>query len=507
MTYERPRRPRHNFREKLFVGNLLLFFSMVIIVYFGLYQPMVDTIYADTLGVLNAQVLQIADQIDHDIDRIIHTSDLVQQSSSYAAFLQNDDSYVQQIRNYWVMSGELRTIKIYYDDLIIRVYVNGAQLAAKETVTFFSNEELLAREWYDELVASNGGILWISEDEEIAAVRIMRRNYDQIDDNIYTSIGIPKDRLAEHFFGNYEGLPVGAFLTDARGEIVLSSIAQTSDEYAMHRAMLAASESENVIVHPIAIDGWHIRLTALDLYSERLNRLQLVFWLCVVVAFIAFSLFSNHIVGGIRKLEREKRKIEIVALQSQIKPHFIYNTLDTINWEMIKNRQYESAGVIVNLASFLRKSLGDVRELVTLADELSHITMYVNIVSYKWESEIALRVQAPNALRQVEMVKFTLQPLIENSIEHGFRTLKGRRAAIDVRAMEKDGYIFLTIEDNGVGFDAEQAPPNEEGHYGISNVERRLALHYEGYSIFRISSVPGEGTRVIIGWPIRNRRP
>ena len=210
----------------------------------------------------------------------------------------------------------------------------------------------------------------------------------------------------------------------------------------------------------------------------------------------------NYLIKDIRQKEETKKKMEYDLLQEQINPHFIYNTLDTINWMALSKGQPIIGEAVRNLGNFLRLSLNKGKTSFTVQDELSLANSYMMIQKMRTRDKIQFTEVVEESIKQYSMVKIVLQPFLENSIIHG---LKGGAGCITLTASEKEKSIEFLIQDNGCGINPELVRElndikSDAGH-GIKNTMRRLHLYYEGRASVVIKSEPGHGTMVIIDVP------
>lgn len=210
----------------------------------------------------------------------------------------------------------------------------------------------------------------------------------------------------------------------------------------------------------------------------------------------------NYLIKDIRQKEETKKKMEYDLLQEQINPHFIYNTLDTINWMALSKGQPIIGEAVRNLGNFLRLSLNKGKTSFTVQDELSLANSYMMIQKMRTRDKIQFTEVVEESIKQYSMVKIVLQPFLENSIIHG---LKGGAGCITLTASEKEGSIEFLIQDNGCGINPELVRElndikSDAGH-GIKNTMRRLHLYYEGRASVVIKSEPGHGTLVVIDVP------
>ena len=193
-------------------------------------------------------------------------------------------------------------------------------------------------------------------------------------------------------------------------------------------------------------------------------------------------------------------------IQEQINPHFLYNTLDLIKWKAVDADVPVISDIIYKLSDFYKLSLNNGREFVTISEEIRHVTDYVQLQNYRFETDIQLIVEMPDELLGCKIPKITLQPLIENSIQHGFIVKDDKRDCyIELYGWRDGGDITLLIKDNGAGIPREQLEhilsSRESSHthgYGIRNIHERIRLYCgEGYGLSYESSLL-EGTSVTV---------
>ena len=226
----------------------------------------------------------------------------------------------------------------------------------------------------------------------------------------------------------------------------------------------------------------------------------------------------QHMVDRLRQLaddvvrEHEaKQKSELNALQAQINPHFLYNTLDIIVW-MIENGQPEDAiRVVTALARFFRLSLAKGRNIIPVRDELEHVRNYLLIQEMRYKNKFRYQIDCPEAAADLTTIKLVVQPIVENAIYHSMDFMDGD-GLIDIRAATDGKDLTITIADNGLGMPPDvverllTAPPppgpqsggRRGSGIGLRNVQERIRLYFgERYGV-RIESEPDEGTEVTL---------
>lgn len=209
----------------------------------------------------------------------------------------------------------------------------------------------------------------------------------------------------------------------------------------------------------------------------------------------------------IRQGQRQKRKYELALIQAQIKPHFLYNTLDLIYiFCQMKNAE-GGAKIAKALADYYRVSLSSGREIITIEEETKNIYSYLLIQKERYSDRIDFSIDVSPELFYYEIPKMTLQPLVENSIYHGLKSRR-EKGNIYVRGRMEEGLLCLVVEDDGVGMTEETMQSvllSEDDisgkHFGLSSVHRRIQLYYGVEYGIKIESRPNEGTRIIICIP------
>lgn len=207
--------------------------------------------------------------------------------------------------------------------------------------------------------------------------------------------------------------------------------------------------------------------------------------------------------------QEEKRKSELDALQSQINPHFLYNTLDSIVW-MIEGERYEDAVfMITQLASLFRISLSRGKTVISVEDELKHARNYMNIQKVRYKNIFEVRFDIDPEILQCCTVKLVVQPLLENAIYYGVECMDGD-GEIDVNGYRREDDIYIEVRDNGLGIPENEVEQllkeNNRVHkrgsgVGLLNVHNRIRLRFgEEYGL-EIESEPDEGTTVRIHLP------
>ena len=223
----------------------------------------------------------------------------------------------------------------------------------------------------------------------------------------------------------------------------------------------------------------------------------------------------NFMVQKIRQLIKEVyatkllyKQTELNALQSQINPHFIYNTLETISMYSVIHHVPEIYDFTQTFGQILRYSIRNINLPVTLGQELDHVKNYINLLDYRFPGKYKLEIDVPEKLEKIQMLKLTLQPLVENAIGHGLENLENGGTII-ISAFEVDGTVIISVKDNGKGICAEKLKEiqdhlchsdelEESEHIGLLNISKRLTLYYGEAASLTLQSQENVGTEVCI---------
>ena len=323
-------------------------------------------------------------------------------------------------------------------------------------------------------------------------------------------------------------------------------------------------ERRNITVKSVGYTGWKL-VGVMPEANISLNVLKTQLFIVFVVAFFLFVLMvinayiSSRITGPIKRLEKSvnaleagkldteiyiggsyeirhlgrsirdmagqiqvlmndivaehesKRKSEFDTLQSQINPHFLYNTLDIIVWMIENEQKAEAVKVVTALARFFRISLSKGRSIIPVKDELEHVRNYLMIQQMRFKNKFTYQIESEPETLNLASLKLMLQPLVENAIYHGMEFMDGD-GEILVRAFLEEGELIFTISDNGLGMTEEQvngllkentvhASSKRGSGIGVKNVNERIRLYFGEQYGLSIESEPDEGTTIWIHLP------
>lgn len=232
----------------------------------------------------------------------------------------------------------------------------------------------------------------------------------------------------------------------------------------------------------------------------------------------SLNTMASRIKALIEENDREHdnlKKAELNLLQAQIKPHFLYNTYDTIIWLAEKNSMDDVIKVVESLTVFYRVALSKGNEWIRVCDEVKHVESYLVIQHFRYGNILDYSIEIDEGIHEVKVLKLLLQPVVENAIYHGIKYLRSK-GTIRIRGFVDDSDIYFVVEDTGVGMDKavlrtlksqmyenvhdreDYGAGQRQRGFGLRNVHQRIQLYYGENSGLSIDSCKGEGTKVTL---------
>ena len=212
----------------------------------------------------------------------------------------------------------------------------------------------------------------------------------------------------------------------------------------------------------------------------------------------------KYLIEEVYQSQLHQKEYEMRALQQQINPHFLYNTLSMINFKALEAGEDTISKMTLSLSAFYRTSLNKCKNYCSINDELKNMESYIDIQLMMHDFDFDVEIEIDEEIRQYETLNLILQPIVENAIGHGIDLLEDRRGLIKVYASMVDEEIYIMVEDNGVGMDKETMErmlTQDSKGYGMRNVNRRIKLFYGQDYGLHIESVINQGTVVTVKLP------
>ena len=333
-----------------------------------------------------------------------------------------------------------------------------------------------------------------------------------------------------HLMQNIDlGKGSGACLVDSSGSVQYSTVTDSQFQrdmntlikeknFALSTSFVSSLNSQDYIisVYPLSDSRLstvvYIPLSNVTngLFPLLLSMLGSILLIMVIFSLISLQV-SNHLAAPIITLAESKRKAELSALQSQINPHFLYNTLDSINALTVLSDSREISEMITSLGKLLRLSIDTTSEYLTLQDEFNHVKAYIAIQKIRYEESFSVDFSMDRSIADFPIIRLILQPLVENCIYHGLEPLEAE-GHILISAKDFSDFIEIQIQDNGKGVDThteavirqnllQRKHPCTKGSVGIYNVNERLHLYYGRETFMTFESVLDKGTTVTLHIP------
>lgn len=225
------------------------------------------------------------------------------------------------------------------------------------------------------------------------------------------------------------------------------------------------------------------------------------------------SLQIKNLMADIVKEHESKRKSEFDSLQSQINPHFLYNTLDIIVWMIENEKREEAAKIVTALARFFRVSLSNGKNIIPVKSEIDHVRNYLMIQHMRFKNKFSYSIEVSDEVLNLASIKLMLQPMVENAIYHGMEFMDGD-GEIEIKVWREEDILYFTVKDNGLGMTKERmlevmtgeshVPSSKGSGIGVKNVNERIKLYFgEEYGL-SIVSEPDEGTLITLRLPARS---
>lgn len=215
----------------------------------------------------------------------------------------------------------------------------------------------------------------------------------------------------------------------------------------------------------------------------------------------------NQLIEELLQKEKTLRMAELDALQEQMKPHFLYNTLDMIRYMALENRTDEVYNMLETLGNFYRRFLSKGSTDLSLGEEIEIVKSYLTLQRTRFEDIFTDEYEIEEGLSSIRVPRLILQPLVENSIYHGIRP-KGEHGVIRVTVKRQEDFLFLSIYDNGIGMSAHQREllfsGKDSRSFGFQGTIERIRYYYKTEEVFEIHSTEGEYCEIILKLPLSN---
>ncbi len=550
---------------KLVVIYLLAGFVPVIIILSITYMEMKKILWDRETTILQSYVRQTTDAMDNELELYNNLSKYISYNQSIAKILSADQSAYQNYEQFSTVIDPLLSSIMYFHENVNQVTIYTDASDVKHGSTVAPLKDLAdGRHEYDDL---DNNIHWRIDMENHTAFSVSRMamleqrgakgvlyvsvDYDSVFQPFYT----------ETMFDNY-----GLVIEDEYGNTIFTKNTFADDKAAYELNVdqfKALREMENsgyqFIDRTSNATGWNICVYKPDrLIISSVQPILIIAGVAILVSMFAgitcIHIISEFITKRIKKLQKtmkatetgnlgmviendsadeigdlingynsmskrldetvnevyqskiKEKEYEMRALQAQINPHFLYNSLSMINWKALEADQEDISHITLALSTFYRTALNKGKNILLVKDEIANIKSYLDIQLAMHDNSFDVVYDIDDSILKYETLNLILQPLLENAIGHGIDVKTDGRGEIRIEGKENGDFLDFTVSDNGVGMTKTQAAlilSKSSNGYGVSNVNERIKLYYGEQYAVKIDSTPGVGTKVMLHFPKR----
>ena len=550
---------------KLVVIYLLAGFVPVIIILSITYMEMKKIMWDRETTILQSYVRQTTDAMDNELELYNNLSKYISYNQSIAKILSADQSAYQNYEQFSTVIDPLLSSIMYFHENVNQVTIYTDASDVKHGSTVAPLKDLAdGRHEYDDL---DNNIHWRIEMENHTAFSVSRMamleqrgakgvlyvsvDYDSVFQPFYT----------ETMFDNY-----GLVIEDEYGNTIFTKNTFADDKaaYELNIDQFKAlremeSSGYQFIDRTSNATGWNICVYKPDrLIISSVQPILIIAVVAILVSMFAgitcIHIISEFITKRIKKLQKtmkatetgnlgmviendsadeigdlingynsmskrldetvnevyqskiKEKEYEMRALQAQINPHFLYNSLSMINWKALEADQEDISHITLALSTFYRTALNKGKNILLVKDEIANIKSYLDIQLAMHDNSFDVVYDIDDSILKYETLNLILQPLLENAIGHGIDVKTDGRGEIRIEGKENGDFLDFTVSDNGVGMTKTQAAlilSKSSNGYGVSNVNERIKLYYGEQYAVKIDSTPGVGTKVMLHFPKR----
>jgi two-component system sensor histidine kinase YesM len=550
---------------KLVVIYLLAGFVPVIIILSITYMEMKKILWDRETTILQSYVRQTTDAMDNELEIYNNLSKYISYNQSIAKILSADQSAYQNYEQFSTVIDPLLSSIMYFHENVnqVTIYTDASDVKHGSTVAPLKDLSD-GTHAYDDL---DNNIHWRIDMENHTAFSVSRMamleqrgakgvlyvsvDYDSVFQPFYT----------ETMFDNY-----GLVIEDEYGNTIFAKNTFADDKAAYELNVdqfKALREMENsgyqFIDRTSNATGWNICVYKPDrLIISSVQPILIIAGVAILVSMFAgitcIHIISEFITKRIKKLQKtmkatetgnlgmviendsadeigdlingynsmskrldetvnevyqskiKEKEYEMRALQAQINPHFLYNSLSMINWKALEADQEDISHITLALSTFYRTALNKGKNILLVKDEIANIKSYLDIQLAMHDNSFDVVYDIDDSILKYETLNLILQPLLENAIGHGIDVKTDGRGEIRIEGKENGDFLDFTVSDNGVGMTKTQAAlilSKSSNGYGVSNVNERIKLYYGEQYAVKIDSTPGVGTKVMLHFPKR----
>ena len=515
-------------KNAMSITYLVFGFIGVAIVGFLLFYSLSRVMINETLVSTKQSVDQGGKYLEVYIENLKNISFLISENQDVVELFshegeQSADQYGERIEQ--LIDGVLSTDTSIKS--IVMISKDGKVFSNEKQLDMSMSEDMMKEEWYVNAIHSDMPRLTsarmqsFSMDKDSWVISISREIVDKEGANIGVAVlDIPYKTIETYLMNLHLGDSGYAFILNSEDDLVFhQDISYYQDEQIKQGLVDLKNQKDgyssrnNTLVSQYQMNNtdWTLvgvcEVESITIIKRQIIETILLGFAFILVGVILTTMILKKLTVEIAKREEDIHKHEMEALYSQINPHFLYNTLDTIIWQAEFNQSNDVIQTTKSLAQFFRLSLNQGKKTTTLKDELEHVKQYLYIQKQRYQEKLNYSFQIDESLLEVYVPKIILQPIVENSIYHGIQELDtdGMITITITKSQEKSDEYTIEIKDNGVGFSDEnqidqchQSDKKRLGGVGLQNVNQRIQLFCGKEYGLSIKSKEKEGTIVTL---------
>ena len=403
---------------------------------------------------------------------------------------------------------------IAFFDLYGRHYMLSNTRGSYEFDQYYASHDFMEEDWYEKTREGKGKEVFFGEnilghsDNKVLSMSKYLIDPDSGDATGYLVVTLSRSLLPKSYVGGNNSDPPSNFMVlDTEDKLVYYD-GSPEEEEAVREMFLNPSSSRSKIFSDVSNETTLWRLVnAADIHylSKESRQLRVIVWLVgggvlILIVLFARLLFMNQrLTAHLLATRLNEREAELLLLQSQINPHFLYNTLDALYFQAIIHGDDQIADMTMALSNHFKLTLNSGRNFISIRDSLQWIREYMKIMNMRFHDRFQLVEHVDETLLDQEILTFILQPFVENAVIHGLETKVGN-GVISITVRREGDSVLLIIEDDGAGM--EDISVWESG-YGVQNVQQRIHLHYGKDYGAKVESERNKGTRVTVTLPLQ----
>lgn len=555
------------FRYKLVVTYILLGVFPIIIMGLVWYNQSRTLLIIQDENNMKNYLFQAISNMDNQLRIYDNLSNYVAFNQQISHVVKNDyESYYDMYNDFYnILDPMLSSLKYFHSD-IDEITIYTYKDIVKHNTVLGPISDIESTDWYPKVKDDNKIHWFILQNEKTV---FSARSIPELETKSEVGvlyIKVDYEKLFESFKQMNES-NYGIFILDENGKEIFEfskfeknneSMGMTVEEF---KEESKNQKSYSIVQFNATNENWTISLyKPKNLISKSINNMIfgtiIAIFLFIIFSLIVTSILSKLMVNGLEKLRENMEQIEngnmeiivesdskdeigtlirgfgkmiiqiktliedvyeskiiqkdyeMKALQAQINPHFLYNTLSLINWMALEVEQDEISKITLSLSTFYRTALNKGKNILLVRDEIKNMESYLDIQLMMHDYEFDVDIEIDKEILDYQILNLLLQPLIENAIDHGIDLKIEERGCIKILGQKENDEIIISVTDNGIGMEQDKVDiilTSQSKGYGIKNVNERIQLYYgEKYGL-NIQSQVGIGTKITFRIPIKSQ--